>query len=67
MHHLIERTARGCPRGRRTTWKERAMWVVMYGVGVRAAISHGSADRDPASFGPTWDPLAASRPKAVVY
>ncbi|GAA2594768.1 hypothetical protein Stube_01790 [Streptomyces tubercidicus] len=25
------------------------------------------ADRGPAPFGPTWDPLAAGRPKAVVY
>ncbi|GLX52303.1 hypothetical protein Shyhy01_52530 [Streptomyces hygroscopicus subsp. hygroscopicus] len=26
-----------------------------------------AADGGPAPFGPTWDPLAADRPKAVVY
>ncbi|BDH13152.1 hypothetical protein HOK021_43310 [Streptomyces hygroscopicus] len=26
-----------------------------------------TAVRGPAPFGPTWDPLAAGRPKAVVY
>ncbi|GGW19645.1 hypothetical protein GCM10018980_74550 [Streptomyces capoamus] len=26
-----------------------------------------TADGGPAPFGPTWDPLAADRPKAVVY
>ncbi len=32
-----------------------------------AAPEHRTADRAPAPFGPTWDPLAAGRPKAVVY
>jgi hypothetical protein len=26
-----------------------------------------TAGRGPVPFGPTWDPLAASRPRAVVY
>jgi len=42
-------------------------WGKANSFGHYGGIAALAADGGPALFGPTWGPLAAGRPKAVVY